>query len=102
MVEGGSGKAHQDPQTGRQRQGLDRTGRAMTGSPIAVFYAYAAPKRREGWYWDDAEDHGGFDRVSPQGPFNGFDDAKADAVSNLGAKAISRIETDPPYFYPDN
>jgi hypothetical protein len=21
------------------------------------------------WYWDDAEDHGGFDRCVPSGPF---------------------------------
>jgi hypothetical protein len=32
-----------------------------------------------GWqYWDDAEDHGGTDRVSPRGPFASDDDLRAD------------------------
>lgn len=37
----------------------------------------------EAWWWDDAEDHGGFDRVSPQGPHYSMDFARADAIRRL-------------------
>ena len=33
----------------------------------------------DGWYWDDAEDHGGYDRNTPCGPFNARRLAIADA-----------------------
>lgn len=55
-----------------------------------------------GWLWDDAEDHGGFDRVSPKGPFASEQEAKQDAadffktnVDNL--EVINRR----PDYYPD-
>ena len=35
------------------------------------------------WFWDDAEDHGGFDRISPQGPFYSMDSARADAIARF-------------------
>lgn len=36
--------------------------------PVCVWYAETG-KRGAGWYWDTAEDSGGFDRISPMGPF---------------------------------
>lgn len=39
---------------------------------------------RGGWYWDDAEDHGGFDRASPNGPCGSKCEAQADAENLLG------------------
>ena len=32
----------------------------------------------DGWYWDDAEDHGGYDRISPNGPYA----SKVEAAKN--------------------
>lgn len=31
------------------------------------------------WFWDDSEDHGGFDRISPMGPFETERAAREDA-----------------------
>lgn len=36
------------------------------------------PRNSGLWFWDDAEDHGGFDRISPMGPFHSREDAVAD------------------------
>lgn len=53
------------------------------------------------FYWDDAEDHGGFDRNSPTGPFH--DEARAieDAAACFGIEAtqFAEINRDPPDRY---
>jgi hypothetical protein len=36
------------------------------------------------WFWDDAEDHGGFDRNVPSGPFASRDEAIQDANEIFG------------------
>jgi len=45
---------------------------------ICVWYA-ADPERGTGWFYDTAEDSGGFDRISPQGPFQTKEAAKGSA-----------------------
>lgn len=37
-----------------------------------------------GWFWDDAEDHGGFDRNVSCGPFASRDEAIQDANEIFG------------------
>lgn len=40
---------------------------------INVWYHTDTPSMddtKEGYYWDDSEDHGGLDRISPVGPFS--------------------------------
>ena len=39
------------------------------------------------WYWDDAEDHGGFDRNVPSGPFDAELAALEDAASSFNTPA---------------
>lgn len=34
-----------------------------------------------GWYWDDSEDHGGYDRISPMGPYEDVTTVLGDASS---------------------
>lgn len=69
---------------------------------ICLFYLTKAraPKRRAGWYWDDAEDHGGHDRISPMGPFGDFDATKQDALDNLGAATVTAFSDTIPAHYP--
>lgn len=52
----------------------------------------------ESFFWDDAEDHGGFDRISPNGPFADRESAKADAVTAYGSV---KVEAGPPDHYAD-
>jgi hypothetical protein len=40
------------------------------------------------WYWDDAEDHGGFDRNVPCGPFLSRDATIADAAEVFGPDVL--------------
>lgn len=53
----------------------------------------------EGWFWDDAEDHGGYDRCVPCGPFRARIDALKDAESICG---VYDVEDGPPLHYPDD
>lgn len=39
---------------------------------------------KEGYFWDDAEDHGGFDRNVPSGPFATHELAVQDATECFG------------------
>lgn len=41
----------------------------------------------KGWFWDDAEDHGGYDRISPMGPFE-----SRGAASDNAREIFSTIE----------
>lgn len=55
------------------------------------------------WYWDDAEDHGGFDRCVPSGPFATETNAYLDASSLFGS-AIDEDDVhygSKPTHYPD-
>lgn len=52
----------------------------------------------ESFFWDDAEDHGGFDRISPNGPFHTRAAAKHDAELVYGAVTV---EDGPPAHYAD-
>ncbi len=54
--------------------------------------------RDSGWYWDDSEDHGGFDRISPMGPHDTEAAAEADARDLFPGCAI---EAGPPLHYRD-
>lgn len=54
--------------------------------------------RDSGWYWDDSEDHGGFDRISPMGPHDTETAAEADARAMFPGCAI---EAGPPLHYRD-
>lgn len=49
-----------------------------------AFHVWHGPR---GWYWDDAEDHGGYDRMSPNGPHPWASAAEADARKVLGSDA---------------
>jgi hypothetical protein len=40
----------------------------QSSGPVVVFVWWS--DNADGWRWDTGEDSGGFDRVSPQGPFN--------------------------------
>jgi hypothetical protein len=42
---------------------------------------------RQGWLWDDAEDHGGYDRCIPCGPFHSQGEAWRDANDGMGTQA---------------
>lgn len=37
--------------------------------------------RAAGWYWDSAEGSGGFDRISPEGPYESKAEVQASAES---------------------
>lgn len=53
---------------------------------------------RLGWRWDDAEDHGGFDRISPSKGFVGSDDAVEDARATF-KDSIVVVENGTPDHY---
>lgn len=50
------------------------------------------------WYWDDSEDHGGFDRISPDGPHKTEQDARESA---RWFSPECEIEAGPPLHYVD-
>lgn len=50
------------------------------------------------WFWDDAEDHGGFDRCIPSGPFDTRTAAIDDALDVFGAESL-RINWGMPEHY---
>ena len=50
---------------------------------------------RAAYFWDDAEDHGGFDRNSPTGPFGSYDETLHDAQSVFGSD-VEIIDGKPP------
>lgn len=47
---------------------------------------------RGAYFWDDAEDHGGFDRNSPTGPFHDEASAIDDAASCFGIQSTQFAE----------
>lgn len=51
-----------------------------------------------GWLWDDAEDHGGFDRISPQGPHASRADAEADARARFAGQAVEIVDQEPAHY----
>jgi hypothetical protein len=52
----------------------------------------------DGHYWDDAEDHGGYDRISPIGPFTNWMDAYYDLCKTFPDKWAG-IHFRKPYHY---
>jgi hypothetical protein len=59
-----------------------------------------------GWYWDATEDSGGFDRVSPRGPYFSREAAVANALSFSGSESgesrlLVRITGARPLHYPE-
>lgn len=49
------------------------------------------------YFWDDAEDHGGFDRNVPTGPFDTRERAVADARVVFG-QGVDLVEGRPPRY----
>ena len=60
---------------------------------ICVWYSPA----KEGIMWDDIEDHGGIDRISPQGPFETVAEAVADAEQ---IEFVDQVRDRQPDHYP--
>lgn len=54
------------------------------------------------WYWDDAEDHGGFDRCKPAGPFDTEVKAIKDASALFGAESMLVAYQKPEHYPPEN
>jgi hypothetical protein len=57
----------------------------------------------KGWLWDDAEDHGGYDRCVPCGPFASEDDAERDALTVMCSTIDTGLHVErgcPPLHYP--
>ena len=54
----------------------------------------------KGWFWDDSEDHGGFDRISPNGPFEDCLTAMDNAQETFN-QSIEFLD-EKPYYYPEN
>jgi hypothetical protein len=50
------------------------------------------------WFWDDAEDHGGFDRNVATGPFASDIAALADAQACMGSEDLEVISGKPPRY----
>ena len=48
--------------------------------PEAYVWHETNDDQETGYFWDDAEDHGGFDRNVPCGPFDTHDLAVQDAI----------------------
>lgn len=53
------------------------------------------------WYWDDAEDHGGFDAISPMGPFDSRRAAMADAQHMFGQCVVAWQDGEPSHYIRD-
>lgn len=53
-----------------------------------------------GWYWDDSEDHGGFDRISPMGPHASASAAQDDARICFADDTLQFIDGARPAHYP--
>lgn len=54
-----------------------------------------------GWYWDTGEDTGGFDRISPMGPFERKDAAHADAMATFTRASIRSFDGLPDHYTPE-
>jgi hypothetical protein len=67
---------------------------AMVDTPTTHVCIWHEPN---GWFWDVAEDHGGFDRCVAEGPFPSEDAALADAVGvfDTHLHALSRSTPKP-------
>lgn len=52
------------------------------------------------WFWDDAENHGGFDACVPSGPFDTEDGALKDAADCFGSEIDEIITGEMPSHYP--
>lgn len=52
-----------------------------------------------GWVWDDSEDHGGFDRCVPRGPFDTEEEAMLDAKSTFPKNAVSFRRSKPDHYH---
>ena len=50
----------------------------------------------QAYFWDDSEDHGGFDRCVPSGPFETQGAAITDAESIIEIDSVSDYA---PYYY---
>lgn len=62
---------------------------------IHIFQLQGKP----GFYWDDAEDHGGFDRNVPCGPFPNRMVAQADAAVCCGAITVEDTDLPPARYF---
>jgi hypothetical protein len=53
-------------------------------------------------YWDDAEDHGGFDRISPMGPFKTDAELRLNVSETFAGSNIEYVHEMPDYYFCDD
>ncbi len=54
------------------------------------------------WYWDDSEDHGGLDRISPAGPFDSDLDAFINVSKTFPDLSVAYDVGSAPFHYCDH
>ena len=67
---------------------------------ICCWHREDEDESKQGWYWDDSEDHGGFDRISPNGPHPTAEAAKRDAQKTFNA-TVTMIGGQPNHYHPE-
>lgn len=53
------------------------------------------------WFWDDAEDHGGFDRISPMGPHTSKQSAMDHATQCFNGMRLTFEDGKPDHYGPE-
>lgn len=66
--------------------------------PMKYAIALCVWHTEAGWVWDDSEDHGGFDRCVPMGPFNTEEAAMLDGKNTFPDNPVSFRRSKPDHY----